>query len=508
MSPWQKPEQRPTSNGAEPRGEELDVSLLVLGLRASAGGAPVLESLRRQASPVPRFETIRVERVDARSLNEAAAAARGRLLVFVAPDVTLAADALALHVRAHAASTTPAIVLGALDREGLSLRPLAWSLERLGLLGWQHAPEESGEIPAECLAFDHASVRRSELLRVGGFDEALSVFGAIELGARLAKAGGRLLVDPAIRATRPAALDLDGWLARARAMGADWLLLRRRYGNDAPPRWLHEVGLEASAVELLLAAQLAATGAHARRVEALRETLHELEVVLARDPARADATLAAVGEDLGQVVLAVTRHELARGFVHAAQGGEAPALERCATQTRRGAAVLVTASDLAASVVEKTLGHLPASAELVAAVPANAAAPTLPDDSRLIRLALPGSATNGAMRRALLDASGADYFVLLDGSRAPMPAEWEAVRLTLSALPSIGACGVAGENAGRTTARLTTSVPTWLVATRRDVIESDGDDQGPFLERIVRRGLRLATARAAAPAPEPAACSV
>jgi len=484
---------------------EFDASVIVLGLAAPATDAPVLASLERQTLPRSCFETLLADRSDARAINEAISAALGRVLVFVAPDVSLAADALARHVATHEAPVPPQLVLGALDREGLSLRPLAWSLERLGLLGCQHAPEDGGDLPPELVALDHASARREVVLRACGFDPSLSAFAGLELGARLSATGVRCVLAPQIRATRPAAIDLDGWLARARSMGADWLALRRRHGAGAPPSWLRDAGLEEAEREELLARLLADADVHERRVRSLRESLHEIEQVLARDPARADSILARLGGDLGGLVLEVTRHELMRGFVHAVLGGSPRSLEECATRTSRGAAVLVAGGGDVAAAAAAAVAELPDWAELVVAVPPGAAAPALPADRRVSTFALPAAGGGGALRRSLLAATGADFFVLLDGSCVPTRPEWAALRLTLAALPGVGACGVGDEPGDLARATLCSSLPASIVAARRDVIESDLEATDPFLDRVVRRGLRLATASAARTA-EPSAC--
>jgi hypothetical protein len=499
-----------TSTAASPSSTNarggLDASVIVLGLRGDATTAPAIASLDAQTLARDRFETLLSEGADAGAIATAASAARGRVLVFVAPDVALASDALALHVKAHATGA-PRLVLGALDREGLHLRPLAWTLERIGLLGGQHAPEDGGALPAECAAFDHASVRRETFQSAGGCDATLDAFAAVELAVRLAASGVRCELVPEIRATRPAGLDLDGWLERARAMGADWLRLRRKLGAGAPPRWLRDVGIEESGAEAMYARLIGGADAHARRVASLRESLREIEQLLARTPARADALLDKVGTDLQALVLEVTRHELSRGFVHAALGGQVVELERCATQTRRGAAVLVAAGNAQlATAVATALPELPSWAEILVAVAPNTAAPALPADRRVRTFELPVAAQPGAMRRALLAATTADFLVLLDGSCVPTRSEWEALRLTLATLPAVGACGVDGEPAKLASARTCASLPDSLVAARREVIASHPDDAGTFLERLVRRGFRLATATAAASL-EPAACS-
>jgi hypothetical protein len=297
--------------------------------------------------------------------------------------------------------------------------------------------------------------------------------------------------------------DLDQWLSRCRAMGGDWTELRRLHGGGAPPAWLRDVGLDEGAHEALLARLLSGADRHSRCVRALRGSLHEMEQMLARRPDRAAETMAKLLPDLTATLLEVTRHELIRGFVHSLSGGGTERLERCAARTERGAAVIVLSSDTSVQAAEVALRELPPWAELVVGLQEGAPERRLPDDPRIRRLLLPRGATAPMLKRALLNGTGVDFFVLLDGSCVPTKAEWEALRLTLSTLPGVGACTVDGEPAVLATARTCTQLGSALVAVRRDVIEGDGDEAGPLLDRLVRKGYRLATAT---PAREDAAC--
>jgi hypothetical protein len=482
----------PATNASSGAPNAVDLTVVVVGV-APTNEAPAVRSLGRQTLAASRFETRFAPQADGPSLNRAIETARGRVVLFVEPDVELAPDALERHVAAHSGpNAAPRAVLGRVDVDGLELRPLSWALDRMGLAGCQHGTTNDEEVPGECFAFAHASVPRATLEKVGGCDSRLAVFAAAELGARLAASGVAVVLAPSIGARRPATVDLDGWLARGRAMGGEWCTLQRKHGDQAPPTWLRSVGLEERAVEPLLERLLDGADRQARGVAALRDSIAEIERVLARKPAEASATLERIADDLVRSLLEVTRHELARGFVNAALGGDASSLERCAA-TGRGAAVLVLASDRNVAAVGPTLAELPNWAQLVVAGDAAAIARPLPDDRRLVRLEIPSGGSKTSLARALLASSGADLFVLLDGSCAPTRAEWEALRLTLSTLPAIGACDVGETSGALAKARLAATLPTALVAVRRDVVESDSDAGGSFLDRLVQRGYRLAT---------------
>lgn len=477
---------------------ECDLSVVVLGVPERAGGAPALRSLATQTLAAGRFETLVADGGDARACDLALRSARGRVILFVAHDVVLRPDALQRHLAAHAPDATPCAQLGAIEWDGLAMRPLAHALDALGLLGAQAGVEAAGDVPAECVLLDHASFPRAALLAAGGIHAGLAAFAGPELGVRLAAAGWRIALDPAIGATRTPAIDLDGWLTRCRSMGADWKELRRLHGGGAPPSWLAGIGLEETERESLFARLLAGADRHDRCVSALRESLQEIEQAVARDPAQAGALLEKLRPDLAAALLEVTRHELIRGFVHALAGGEREPLERCAVKTQRGAAVIVISSDLSVQAVELALTELPPWAELVVGVQEGAPERALPDDRRIRRFLLHKGASAATLKQALLAGTGADFFVLLDGSIVPTRREWEALRLTLATLPAVGACNVDDRQEGLLAqAQLCAQLPSALVAVRRDVIEGDGGEAGPLLERLVRRGYRLATATAA-----------
>jgi len=204
-----------------------------------------------------------------------------------------------------------------------------------------------------------------------------------------------------------------------------------------------------------------------------------------------------VADDFSRLLLRVTRHELMRGFVNRAQGSTRAALERCANHVTRGAAVVVLRDASLLPAIEIVRRNLPANGQLVVAASDAAALQAQPADPRLVRMTLPRLPTVAQLRTGLLAATDADFLVLLDGTAAPTRADWEAIRLTLATLPLIGACNVDGET-GQTlaTAALCADLPEALIALRRDVVESDPGEAGPLLARLVRRGYRLATAKA------------
>lgn len=209
------------------------------------------------ASPPPIASALRALQADRRDvrvvrsqalLSGAAAAnlgaqqARGRWLLFLAPDVALHRGAVARMAAAGGGVHAPWIVGGRLvdaegrDRRAQRTRPLgAWS-------AWRMAMEWPGPAPfrprlssrargaAEPIAVGAVSgalmlTPRADFEQLGGFDEHFATDGAdYDLCWRVAEAGGRVLFEPAAAAVqfappRPGRREVQG-LARLAAKSA------------------------------------------------------------------------------------------------------------------------------------------------------------------------------------------------------------------------------------------------------------------------------------------------
>jgi GT2 family glycosyltransferase len=233
--------------------------------------------------------------------NEGARRADGEVLVFVDADVVVHPDALARIEAAFAAEPRLTAIFGSYDDSPEA--PGAVSAFR-NLL--HHQVHSSAPGPAETFWAGLGAIRREEFLAAGGFDAGrypLPAVEDIELGARLAREGARIVLDPEIRGTH-----LKRWTLREMIRtdflrrGVPWTELLLDRGPAPGSRgstnalnlgWRHRVSAVASlaaAAELLRRRPLGASVALAVMVCVNRE-LYSL-VLRRRGPAAAAAAVA------------------------------------------------------------------------------------------------------------------------------------------------------------------------------------------------------------------------
>jgi GT2 family glycosyltransferase len=155
--------------------------------------------------------------------------ARGEVVVFVDADVVVAPDALG-RIRARFEATDLVAVFGSYD-DAPAVRSTVSAFRNL----LHHHVHQSCAGPAETFWTGLGAVRRAPLLTVGGFDEDRYPHPSVEdidLGTRLAGAGHRIELDPAIQGTHLKAWTLRSmlWTDLARR-GIPWVGLQLRTGR-------------------------------------------------------------------------------------------------------------------------------------------------------------------------------------------------------------------------------------------------------------------------------------
>jgi GT2 family glycosyltransferase len=159
----------------------------------------------------------------------------GELIVFVDDDVVPEAGLLAEHVRAHHEANGEAVVLGPLlTPEGFAMAPWArWEQE---MLMKQYRAMLRGDWQPTARQFytGNASLRRSHILAVGGFDENFRRAEDVELAYRLAARGLDFVFTMKAAGMHYVERDFQSWLNAAHAYGRNDVIFAR----DRNQRWL------------------------------------------------------------------------------------------------------------------------------------------------------------------------------------------------------------------------------------------------------------------------------
>jgi GT2 family glycosyltransferase len=222
----------------------------------------VLAALEQQAYPLDDFEVIVVSdgSTDATEAylkalntsmqlrwftqtNRGPAAARnlgiknavGEFIVFIDDDLVPEPQLLSEHARSHRETGTNAVVLGPLlTPEGFEMTPwVRWEQE---MLMKQYKAMLRGDWEASARQFytGNASLRRSDLLAAGGFDEGFRRAEDVELAYRLADNGLVFLFNMQAAGMHFAARSFDAWLDMAYTYGRNDVIFTR----DRNQKWL------------------------------------------------------------------------------------------------------------------------------------------------------------------------------------------------------------------------------------------------------------------------------
>lgn len=207
----------------------------------------VIEAVERAASPPEEVIVIDepAELFSGAARNIGARRATGEVLVFVDADVKVRDDAF-VRIRA-AFDKDPELmaIFGAYDDD-----PASGSLlSDFRNLLHHHVHSESAGL-ASTFWSGLGAIRRDAFLSLGGFDETVAWIRDIELGARLRRAGGVIVLDPSIQGAH-----LKRWTLSSMVQtdlfrrGVPWLrlILEGRADSGALNLgWRHRIGTGAS----------------------------------------------------------------------------------------------------------------------------------------------------------------------------------------------------------------------------------------------------------------------
>lgn len=156
----------------------------------------VVRAVERAASPPEQLIVVDgpEHRVPAAARNAGARQADGQILVFVDADVEVHPDAFVRIRTAFEEDPRLTAVFGAYDDE-----PGGGSVvsDFRNLL--HHHVHRQGEGLATTFWTGLGAVRRDVFISVGGFDDTLAWLEDIELGLRLRREGGAIMLDPAVQ---------------------------------------------------------------------------------------------------------------------------------------------------------------------------------------------------------------------------------------------------------------------------------------------------------------------
>lgn len=167
--------------------------ILVCDSNSTDGTAEYLASVRAQHENVQHVAGAFTGRAMAR--NAGISRARAEVVLFNDSDIIASPDLLAQHLRRHEAERSIAVV--GCEVQVRSLADYAVKREHPEERSPLHPPNRK-RLSWLYFLTGNASVRRQDLIRVGGFDERFTGYGHedLELGYRLQKAGITIVYEP------------------------------------------------------------------------------------------------------------------------------------------------------------------------------------------------------------------------------------------------------------------------------------------------------------------------
>ena len=197
--------------------------------------------------------------------------AKGELILFIDDDVIAAPDLVEQHLRSHRSGRPGLVVIGPmLTPDGVRLNP--WIQWEQRMLYKQYSAMAHGIFDPTFRQFytGNASVERSALMEVGGFDVRYRRAEDVELGHRLARVGCMFSFNHEAITWHHANRTFESWLSNAHDYGTYDVLLARGSGcgerlrlvsdefarRNPLTQWTARVAVANRAVEWMLRALL------------------------------------------------------------------------------------------------------------------------------------------------------------------------------------------------------------------------------------------------------------
>lgn len=184
------------------------------------------------------FRLVALEQVNAgpsAARNRGIEAAAGELVVFLDDDEEAAPQLLEHHRDAHerAKSVSVAVIGPVRSPAGRSHPP--WLRWEQAMLDRNYADRVAGRVPTQARHFwaGNSSVRRHDLMLVGGFDPTFRRAEDVELGYRLADAGIEFAFAPTAVALHDPDRSLMAWMAIPAAYGRADVRIGRDRGHPS-----------------------------------------------------------------------------------------------------------------------------------------------------------------------------------------------------------------------------------------------------------------------------------
>jgi GT2 family glycosyltransferase len=167
--------------------------LLVCDSNSSDGTAQYMAEMQKTHPMVRRIADAYGGRAAAR--NAGIRAAQGEIVLFNDSDILASPDLLSTHLRRH--RERPGIAVVGLEVQVENLAEYAYKRDHPQARGHLHPPSRK-KLSWLYFLTGNASVRRSDLLRAGCFDESFTGYGHedLELGYRLQRLGIEICYEP------------------------------------------------------------------------------------------------------------------------------------------------------------------------------------------------------------------------------------------------------------------------------------------------------------------------